>query len=184
MVASQTPAGCRISLAAAAERPASLRTSSATTEKPLPMSPDWQERGLDSIWEFRMAYVNNELDRALAVAAALVVRPDRRCFCRLSPASALREITPRVAQALRLAREAAPHLQRHVLLARKMSRARELGAPEVGSLTRNIGQEALAAIDDQLRTGIEALREDLRLSPPTAEEREVLEAAAFGSFPD
>jgi hypothetical protein len=129
-----------------------------------------------------LSYGNRDLDRALAVAGTVMVRPDGRCFCRLSSASGLREITPRVAQALRLAQQAAPHLQRNVLLARKMALARALGAQDAGSLTENVGRSALAAIPEALRAAIEAVQQDLRLHPPTDEERECLESAAFGSY--
>jgi hypothetical protein len=124
------------------------------------------------------------LNKAIAVARTMTVRPDQRCFGRLSSASGLQEITPRVAKALRLALEAAPHLQRHVLLARKLSKAGTLGTHSAKGISSTAGMAALEAIPEALRQALEALQQDLLSNPPSAVERAFLEAAAFGTFPE
>jgi hypothetical protein len=129
-----------------------------------------------------VSYGNPELDRAVAVAGSLTTRPDGRSFCRLSAATSLREVTPRVAQALRLAQKAAPHLQRQTLLVRKRELARALGAAEAGSRTQRAEMAAQSAIQEALQVELARIQEDLRLHPPTEAERQCLEAAAFG-FP-
>jgi hypothetical protein len=129
-----------------------------------------------------MGFDTRDLDKAIAVANSLMTRADGRCFCRLSPASGLQEITARAAQALRLAQRAAPHLQRQVLLERKFAQARELGGQETGLLARKAGAAAGAAIPQEVLREIEALQQDLALSPPTEAERACLQAAAFGTY--
>ena len=96
----------------------------------------------------------------------------------------MQEITPRAAKALRLALEAAPHLQRHTLLARKLSKAAALGTHAENGISNTAGVAALAAIPEALRLDLGALQEDLRLNPPTLVERAFLEAAAFGTYPE
>jgi hypothetical protein len=54
-----------------------------------------------------MSFANRGLNRSMAVASALALRPGKRCFCRIPSAAPFREVTPRVARALKLAKEAA-----------------------------------------------------------------------------
>lgn len=129
-----------------------------------------------------MSTGNPVLDKAIALAGTVMTRPDGRSFCRPSVASGLKEVTPRVAKALKLAQQAAPHLQRQVLLARKMAMAKALGSEDAGMHTRRVSREAMAAIPEEVRKGIEELQAAFEAEPPTEAEREVLEAAAFGTW--
>jgi len=129
-----------------------------------------------------MSTGNPVLDKAIALAGTVMTRPDGRWFCRPSVASGLKEVTPRVGRALKLAQQAAPHLQRQVLLARKMAMAKAMGSEDAGLHTRRASREAMAAIPEEVRKDIEALQAEFEAEPPTEAEREVLEAAAFGTW--
>lgn len=129
-----------------------------------------------------MSTGNPVLDKAIALAGTLMTRPDGRAFCRPSAASGLKEITPRVARALRLAQQAAPHLQRQVLLARKMALAKALGSEDAGLHTRRNRKASLEAIPEEVRTALENLLAEFEATPPTEAEREILEAAAVGTW--
>jgi hypothetical protein len=130
-----------------------------------------------------MSFEIHELEKAFAVARSVTVRGDQRCFGRLSSASNLREITPRTAQALLLAQRAAPHLQRHVILTRRLFNDQSVNPGGGRGSVKIASKMALAAIQGGLRQEIEAMQEDLRLNPPSEVEQEFLESAAFGTYP-
>lgn len=129
-----------------------------------------------------MSTGNPILDKAIALAHTAMSRPDGRCFCRPSVASGLREITPRVYEALKLAREAAPHLQRQVFLARKMAQAQALAGDLAGKRTARALKEALSALPEEVIARIERLQADFQAQPPTPEEKDILETAGFGTY--
>ena len=71
----------------------------------------------------------------------------------------------------------------HLSKAIAVAKAGALGTHTGSGISNTAGTAALAAISETLRQELEALQEDLRLSPPSEVERAFLEAAAFGTYP-